>query len=323
VKTESSDTPRPPSPFIVKPASVDKQTQICELIAECDRVAGFPPTVDEAQLEDEWSGLHFNLVSDSWLVTTPHDEPVAYAQLWSMGPKTLVSFGVVHPAYRRLSLGSYLVDCVEHRAPRHPIYAPDLTLFSIVLPTESTALDLLIQRGYKKERSFFHMEMSLRNLATAPQIPGLVISAFDPISEPALFHSTMETGFQDHWDFSPTPFDEWWQEQTSRPSYDPTLWWIARINNEVAGAVDGSVGQDGLGYINGIAVLRKWRRRGIGAALLSHSFTELKKRGLERVALGVDSESLTGATRLYERQGMQVKVQFDLYGKSLGSSPSN
>jgi hypothetical protein len=36
------------------------------------------------------------------------------------------------------------------------------------------------------------------------------------------------------------------------------------------------------------------------------------------VALGVDAENTTGATRLYERVGMRVVVQDDAYEKLLG-----
>jgi ribosomal protein S18 acetylase RimI-like enzyme len=53
-------------------------------------------------------------------------------------------------------------------------------------------------------------------------------------------------------------------------------------------------------------VRRPWRRRGIALALLHHAFRELAARGKPRAGLGVDSESLTGATRLYERAGMRV-----------------
>jgi mycothiol synthase len=35
------------------------------------------------------------------------------------------------------------------------------------------------------------------------------------------------------------------------------------------------------------------------------------------VALGVDSESLTGATRLYERAGMRVERLYSVYRKEL------
>jgi mycothiol synthase len=52
-------------------------------------------------------------------------------------------------------------------------------------------------------------------------------------------------------------------------------------------------------------------------ALLLHAFGEFYRRGVRTVGLGVDAQSLTGATRLYERAGMSVIAQFERYEKEL------
>jgi hypothetical protein len=52
-------------------------------------------------------------------------------------------------------------------------------------------------------------------------------------------------------------------------------------------------------------------------ALLLHAFHEFLKRGKDRVGLGVDASSLTGATRLYQKAGMSIAMQIDLYEKEL------
>ena len=49
-----------------------------------------------------------------------------------------------------------------------------------------------------------------------------------------------------------------------------------------------------------------WRKRGLGLALLRQAFAEFYRHGWTQVGLDVDSESETGATRLYERAGMRV-----------------
>ena len=54
-------------------------------------------------------------------------------------------------------------------------------------------------------------------------------------------------------------------------------------------------------------------------ALLHHSFGELYRRGKRKVGLEVDAQSLTGATRLYEKAGMRVDRQYDVYEKELRS----
>ena len=65
-------------------------------------------------------------------------------------------------------------------------------------------------------------------------------------------------------------------------------------------------GQPDLGWVSTLGVRRPWRRRGLALAILHASFRLLAARGKARVGLGVDSQSLTGATRLYEKAGMRV-----------------
>ena len=72
-----------------------------------------------------------------------------------------------------------------------------------------------------------------------------------------------------------------------------------------------------MGWVGTLGVGRSWRRSGLGLALLLHSFNEFYARGQERVGLGVDASSLTGATRLYEKAGMRATRQWDRYEKVL------
>jgi GNAT superfamily N-acetyltransferase len=60
-----------------------------------------------------------------------------------------------------------------------------------------------------------------------------------------------------------------------------------------------------------------WRRRGIALALLRTAFAEFHRRGIPRAELGVDAENPTGATRLYERAGMDVAFGWEFWEKEL------
>ena len=94
------------------------------------------------------------------------------------------------------------------------------------------------------------------------------------------------------------------------PHFDPTLWRVAWQDDEVVGMVLIFIDQDEnaaygreRGYTENIAVRRPWRKKGIARALIAASLKALKKRGLEEVALGVDTQNLSGAFRLYESMG--------------------
>jgi predicted N-acetyltransferase YhbS len=117
------------------------------------------------------------------------------------------------------------------------------------------------------------------------------------------------------------PFDDWLKWRTSNPArYDPALWFIAEEDGQVAGTAicePSSVEDPNMGWVGTLGVRRTWRKRGVGMALLQHSFRALYLRGRRKVGLGVDAASLTGATRLYERAGMRVNLQFDQYAKEV------
>jgi mycothiol synthase len=91
---------------------------------------------------------------------------------------------------------------------------------------------------------------------------------------------------------------------------------VAQDGDEVAGAALVYDYGD-IGYVDTLAVRRPWRRAGVGMALLQAAFGALYGRGQREVQLMVDAESLTGATRLYERAGMRVLFRDDAYQKAL------
>jgi ribosomal protein S18 acetylase RimI-like enzyme len=109
---------------------------------------------------------------------------------------------------------------------------------------------------------------------------------------------------------------------TEYEGFDPSLWWLAFEGDELAGICLGrphSYDDIDLGYINVLGVRRPWRKRGLGLAFLHHAFGEFYRRGKRKVGLGVDAENLTGALRLYEKAGMHVHMQFDMFEKEIRS----
>ena len=100
--------------------------------------------------------------------------------------------------------------------------------------------------------------------------------------------------------------------------FDPSLWFLAVDGEETAGFAicHRRSGDPETGSVRLLGVRRRWRRRGLGRALLLHAFAELRRHGFKRAGLGVDAESLTGAHKLYESAGMHVEARFDVYEKA-------
>jgi mycothiol synthase len=310
----------PPVPYTVRPAEVNESGAIAALIAVCDRAVDALPSYIESDLLDDWRRNDFVLDRDTWVVESPDDEIVGYAEIACEGP-TLASFGAVHPDHRRRGLGSYLIDRIEERALVHPARTgAEASLLNIILRGNHAARSLVTSRGYVKERTFQHMEIDLRELLSRAH-PEVEIRPFDSVRDRETLHALMESAFEHHWDYSPTPFAKWWDQVSGGEDYDPSLWWWASIGGETAGALLGTV-RDEKGWVMDLGVLKRWRGRGVGAALLRHSFAEFKRKGFEKAGLNVDSENETGATRLYERVGMHVVSEFDFYKKVLGTRES-
>jgi mycothiol synthase len=179
---------------------------------------------------------------------------------------------------------------------------------------------VLAARGYRTTRHSFEMEISLAAEPPEPRWPAGIRARPLVAGEESLAHAPTEEALVDHWEFTPTPLDEWLHSAT-REGHDPSLWFLALAGEEVAGVCLCRVrarGGERIGWCNTLGVRRPWRRRGLGLALLEHAFRELRGRGLARAGLGVDGENPTGAVQLYERAGMHVASRTDTWERELG-----
>ena len=174
-------------------------------------------------------------------------------------------------------------------------------------------------RGYGLIRHSYRMRIDFEDELPEPECPdGVTLRAATGDDARTACEVQHET-FADSWEYNPAPFDEWRHWMIGYDGFDPSLWFIAEANDEVAGVSLCRVHEadENLGWVRVLGVRRPWRRRGLGRALLLHSFHEFRRRGMSGVGLGVDAESLTGAHRLYENAGMRVVRRSDIYEKSL------
>jgi ribosomal protein S18 acetylase RimI-like enzyme len=133
----------------------------------------------------------------------------------------------------------------------------------------------------------------------------------------------MQEAFRDHWGFVPEGEEKFkeWQGETN---YQPHLWKVAWAGDQVAGMVlnfiDGPENKEYKrlrGYTEGISVRRPWRKLGLARALIVQSIQMFKDTGMTETALGVDSQNLSGALRLYQGVGYRQTKQFTIYRKPL------
>jgi mycothiol synthase len=152
---------------------------------------------------------------------------------------------------------------------------------------------------------------------------GITLRTFNLETDLEAVYQADQDSFRDHFGFVDQPFDEGLQRFKHfwiHEGYDPTLLFLAMDGEEIAGinlCRPRAFDDPDMGWVGTLGVRRPWRKRGIGLALLRHSFNEFYRRGVRKVGLGVDAQNLTGALRLYENAGMHVHQAFDQYEKEL------
>jgi ribosomal protein S18 acetylase RimI-like enzyme len=148
---------------------------------------------------------------------------------------------------------------------------------------------------------------------------GVDVRIAEPGEERAVYDAYVEA-FTDHWDFVAEPFDSWLHHQAESPLARKELWFLAVDGDEIAGVCLCATHESGdraYGWVGILGVRPRWRRRGLGEALLQHAFAAFAAEGATKVGLGVDGENTTGAVRLYERAGMRVVRRYDTYERRL------
>ncbi len=279
---------------------------------------GIADVFTEEDIRQDWRRI--DAPHDAWAIVADDGTLAAYATVQDEGSGQLWGDGYVHPAHWGRGLGTALVRLTERRARElEPDAAPEgvrVVLANNVILGDAAGRQLLEGEGYRLARAFWRMGIELTAEPEAPEWPaGIVVRTFERGRDERRVFECVEEAFADHWGHVPRPF-ETWIARTDRPDFDPSLWLLAEEDGELAGVALCTLRPDG-GWVNTLGVRRPWRRRGLGEALLRQAFRELYRRGQRSVALGVDAESLTGATRLYERAGMRVTMQIARYEKEL------
>ncbi len=183
---------------------------------------------------------------------------------------------------------------------------------------------LFANAGFALTRHSFIMHRNIEEAPPAPQWPaGITLRPFDPEVHFEAVYRADDEAFLDHFGHIKQPFEQGFalfkHWQTER-SFDASLWFVAVEGGEIAGVSLCRVNEEEktpIGWVGSLGVRRPWRKRGLGMALLMHSFGEFYRRGYKKASLGVDASNLTGALKLYERAGMYVARQYDRYEKEL------
>jgi mycothiol synthase len=272
----------------------------------------------EADLREEWQG--YDLARDVFLLELD-GRLAAYAAFEDRGGGRLLVDGYVHPELTGRGLGGELLRLTEERARAELAAVPGparVYLQNAALASDPAAPGLYAAHRYEPTRHFWRMVIDL-DAAPEPETPaGIELRLLHDPAERRVLYETLEEAFADHWEHRRRDFEDWSRRVFGVAGFDPTLVWVALEGEEVVAAnVCWWKRHGDWGWVGILGVRPPWRRRGIAEALLETAFAELFRRGERRVALGVDAQSPTGATRLYEKAGMRVLWEAVVYEKEL------
>ena len=277
--------------------------------------------VTPEELKHEWKNPDFSLERDAFVVETGSGQIVGFEEFNNDHAHAILQTdGYVHPDYKGRGIGTSLLRVIETRAREEMALAePDVrvTLRSGIDNRDPASHDLHRNEGYQPLRYHWRMEIVLDGPPPQPKFPdGIELRPFIKGEHDVAVWQAQNEAFRDHWGSHDQTLDEWKHSRFEDPEFDPTLWPIAWDGDQVAGFSLNRF-RMGIGWIRTLGVRRPWRKRGLGEALLYHSFGEFYRRGMKTIGLGVDAQNPTGATRLYQKVGMYPASEFVTYEKEL------
>jgi mycothiol synthase len=291
---------------------------VVTLLRACDVAIFGEPDTEIADVRDDWTAPGFDLARDAWMIQRADGTAVGYAWFRRRAGLDFDSDLRVLPGEPLDSLALTMLEAVEARTLETA--AGKGALLCFFTGSVETELRALLERsGYREARTFFRMRIDLpeRDEGRASLVPGIEIRPLRLGTDDRAIHAAIEESFAEHFRHTPRDFEEWWALRARHERFDPGLWLLAWDKDRVAGALVAFDYGD-IGFVRELGVLKPWRGRGLGSALLARSFETLRAKGQHRVALGVDAEN-EGAVGLYVRLGMRVDSRHHLMQRSIGA----
>lgn len=297
------------------------------LIARFDETEEF---FEAADLAEDLESATFTAELDSWGIWSG-DQLVAIAQI--LAPEGLSNeglaraylFGGVHPDHRGRGIGRQLFEVQQRRgaelaAQRHPGH-PRIWFADGGIPGASVR-PMLERRGFEVARYFAHMA---RPSSAGPlDVIGALPDGIQLVTPtPEMSHDLLRVhnvAFADHWGAGEKSEQGWKEDRESRTARTQFSTIAVDGDGVPLSYVWAAQWVDRELYIDAVGTSPGARHQGLAGACLSRTVNlALDSGDYDKVDLGVDSASPTGATRLYEQLGFAVDRTFALYGHPIPS----
>jgi mycothiol synthase len=294
------------------------------------QVTGHDEVSDPRATANRWRMPGFDPGRDIRLVFTVRRRLAGAVLVWPLAkPPVHPWLGCwIDPDFEDTGVAAWLLDWAGQRCAQLVDELPAAVRLAprTSLPRQAESMRAVLEsQGYRHIRTSYTMQIEMEAPPPQPEWPeGITIRTYDPDRDLAAVYRADNEAFRDHFGHVEEPYEQGLERfkhyLTGYEGFDPSLWFLAMDGDDVAGislCKPGASEDPEIGWVDALAVRRPWRKRGLGLALLRHSFAEYYRRGRRKVGLGVDAENLTGALRLYERAGMHIHEVFDLFEKEM------
>lgn len=312
--------------YEVRPARFEDLPQLVPMFnaAEAELSGAGDWTVERYWKEWQESGI--DLEASTRLVVAPDGSMVGCVELWDNfnPPVAPWIWGRVHPKWKGRGIGSALLAWALATSKRALDRLPEDARFApnVATPADHRpSIELFESMAMTPCRYSWRMITDLDAPIPEPQWPeGITVRTLRYPEDLEAVYWAQNEAFRDHWGYVERPFEEaferWKSYSFDAQGLKPNLWFLALEGEEIAGMINSQERYDldsQMGYIPTLGVRKAYRHRGLGQALLLHTFQALQQRGVKRVGLFVDAKNKTGATRLYQRVGMRVEQEIIHY----------
>jgi mycothiol synthase len=309
-----------PEGWTTRRPTLDDVPELLTLVHASDMAAIGEPDFTADEVREMLTDPNTDMARDSWLALDASGEIVGWAYPHNItgGDRDFLEVyvwpGRGVPAMRPLL--ALMLDRMSERAAElgHDPYQ----VRAGAIPTEQPWVEALTDAGFVFLKQHARMQMSLTDVPhAAPEPPAGVtvrpVRAGDDADLRAL-HAVIEEAFRDTDHFS-VDYDTWCRQIDNEPSISYDEWFVAEVDGRVVGSLQSSDSSldDNEGWVKRLAVLRAYRKRGIGEALLRRAFGVYAAKGRTRAGLGVDMANPTQAIRLYYAVGMTPLYQANIY----------
>lgn len=311
-----------PPGYRLRPPVIEDGPAITDMLNEETLALTGVPVASLEWVTTVWTAPGARLDRDFGVITDSGGAIAGYFMIEFEPPQTTVSvIGAVALSHHNRGIGSAIIEEVGRRGREMAAGREDVTLRMGVLAAEPGVAALLSARGFREVRVFWSMTVRFDGPPPPPaDIAGIDVRTFVPGQEREVY-ACAAAAFEDHWGDGFSSEQSWLHRHVyASDTFDPELWYLAWEGERLAGVLLSAAESEEdsqLGYVGWLGVRREARGRGLGEALLRRSFVRFHELGKRGVQLVVDSESSTGANRLYERVGMTAQPRFANWDRPL------